>query len=152
MKREFESLSLLAAQALMREVLDAGKRFRFTAHGTSMSPFIRDGDRVEMDLPDKPRYGDVLAVSNGQRLLVHRVIDLKGNAVLLKGDHARDPDGWFQPEEIIGKICAVWHRNQLQPIGVNRLCRTIAVLSRLGILPVFLRIYGKCRKKFQKSA
>lgn len=147
MKREFESLSLQAAQALMREVLEAGHRFRFTAHGTSMSPFIRDGDSVELMPVTQPRYGEVLAVSDGARLMLHRVVKMKGDAVLLKGDHARNADGWFEKGQILGKVASVRHQNREQPIGVNRLCRTVARLSQWNWLPAILKIRAVLSKK-----
>ena len=57
MKREFDSLSVPAAKELMMTVLASGNRFRFTAHGISMAPFIRDGDQVEVASLTSPKVG-----------------------------------------------------------------------------------------------
>ena len=46
--------------------------------------------------------------SDTARLLVHRVIKInhhRGTAsYLIKGDAGTSPDGWFQPENILGRV------------------------------------------------
>lgn len=152
MKRAFESLSLPAAKALMESVLSSGHRFRFTAHGVSMSPFIRDGDRVELERITALKVGDIVAASREEKLLVHRIVAVKNGKVLLKGDHLRNPDGWFEQADLLGKIVAVTHDRKEQPVGVTRLNRTVAALSKQGLLPFALQIYAKIFKKVEKKS
>lgn len=152
MKRSFDSLSIPAAAALMEEVLASGNRFRFIAHGVSMSPFIRDGDTVEVDGISRLRRGDVVVAMRGGKLLVHRAICIKKDAVLLKGDHLSRADGWVPCTDVLGKIVAVKHLGVLQPLGVTRFCGTVAAFSRWGLLPAALRIYAKVFKKLKKKS
>ncbi len=152
MKREFDSLSIPAAKELMATVLATGNRFRFTAHGISMAPFIRDGDQVEVDALGTPKVGDIVAASREEKLLVHRIVGKKNGAFLLKGDHMPHTDGWFKKEDLLGKIVAVCHNKKSQPIGVTRFGCVVASLSRAGQLPVVLRIYAKIFKKVEKKS
>ena len=152
MKREFDSLSIPAAKALMESVLASGNRFRFTAHGMSMSPFIRDGNRVELKGIQKVSVGDIVAAEKDGRLLVHRVVKNRRDAVLLKGDHMKKTDGWFAKKDLIGQVSGVWHKEAPQPIGIFRWNKTVAVLSFFGFLPVCLRIYAKVFKKVEKNS
>ena len=152
MKRAFESLSLAAAKELMVSVLATGKRFRFTAHGISMSPFIRNGDRVELETITTVSVGDVVAATLGEKLLVHRVIRKNGTRYQLKGDHLIGADGWFEQETLLGKVVAVYHDEKKQPIGITRFKKTISFLSQTGLLPISLRIYAKIFKKVEKKS
>ncbi len=152
MKREFDSLSIPAAKELMVTVLASGNRFRFTAHGISMAPFIRDGDQVEVASLTSPKVGQIVAASREDKLYVHRIVAKKADSFLLKGDHLQNPDGWFRPEELLGEIVAVYHKEMLQTIGVKRFGRVVAGLSKGGMLPPLLRIYAKIFKKVEKKS
>ena len=56
--------------------------------GQSMLPFIIGGqESVILQKPERPTVGDVvLAWVNGDRYVVHRIIRIKGEAVMLMGD------------------------------------------------------------------
>ena len=152
MKREFDSLSVPAAKELMATVLASGNRFRFTAHGISMAPFIRDGDQVELVKMTAPKIGQVVAASREDKLYVHRIVAKKNGLFLLKGDHLQNPDGWFRAEDFLGEVVAVYHRGTLQPVGIKQLGRTVAELSKRGLLPSLLRFYTKILKKVKKKS
>lgn len=147
MKKEFEHLSLSAMEELVREVLARGRRFRFSAHGGSMSPFICDGDLVELSPISKIAVGDVLAVTDGKRFVVHRVVQKKKRRLLLKGDHARDPDGWFDRLAVLGTVTKVFHQGKEQPLGITCFGKTVAVLSKRNQLSRILRVYAAIRTK-----
>ena len=109
-------------ESLARELLTAGNSVRFRAKGSSMRPFIREGDLVEVmpvGLADL-RPGDVLLFGSGKgQLMLHRLVQIrrKGDqtTLVLQGDANRYPDGTVLPEQVIGRAVAVkrktkqWH-------------------------------------------
>lgn len=101
-------------EALAREVLAYGKPFRFTARGSSMQPFILDGDEVNICSVDslKIRLGDILFARTGSDALVaHRVIRIKeddGERLFeLQGDDCNRSDGFIAARNVLGKVCQV---------------------------------------------
>ncbi len=134
MRRSFDSLSISAAKEILTAVLATGNRFRFTAHGVSMSPFIRDGDTVELAPVQKIRLGDILLAEKNGRLLLHRAVAIKKDTVLLKGDNLSTPDGWFRKKEIFAVAVKVSHHQVHQKWGLERFSKTAAVLSRYNFL------------------
>lgn len=100
--------------ALSQELLQLGSAMRFTAHGTSMQPLVRDGD-VLFVKPAKARpirTGDiVLCRTDPENLLVHRVIRKKkserGSRFLVQGDQVDQPDGWIPQEQVFGRLVSI---------------------------------------------
>ena len=151
MKRSFDSLSTAAAKELLTAVLAEGNRFRFTVHGVSMCPFIREGDSVELDAVGTVRVGNILLAEKNGRLLLHRAIKVKKDAVLLKGDNLNTADGWFLKEEILAVAVAVTHKGMPQKWGLERFSRTAAVLSRNNLLRKTAVFGSKFLKKVKKN-
>ncbi|MDT8390371.1 MAG: signal peptidase I [Lentisphaeria bacterium] len=124
---------------LMRAVLEKGAKFRFTANGESMAPFIRNGDIIVVSpVPERGvRNGDVVVFRNAaDGVMVHRIVRRRGGKVLLKGDNNPRRDGIFSEGNIIGVVTTVerggrkiWHGGQ----GVAWLSAS-GLLNRL-ILP-----------------
>lgn len=82
-----------------------GKRPWMRARGHSMGPAIPDGAFVQLQPPGDLRRGDVVAalVPNRQ-LIIHRVLDVDGERVLLKGDALLRPDQWLQRDDVIAHV------------------------------------------------
>jgi signal peptidase I len=95
---------------LVAEILGAGDRVRFQAKGESMRPFLLDGDLLEV-VPaavEEIVRGDVVLIRrNIGGLIAHRVVNRKKldgiPTFLIKGDNCFQPDGWFGPENILGR-------------------------------------------------
>ena len=101
--------------ALAQQVLQAGATLRFTARGTSMCPFLKDGDVVELaPLGDRPLgWGEVALVRvPGGRLVLHRVYRLRRlngvRQLLLRGDNRPASDGWINPADVLGRARRAW--------------------------------------------
>lgn len=100
--------------ALASDLLSAGHGLRFRARGSSMRPWIRDGDLVSVD-PCPPRCirrGDViLGCNDAGRVLVHRVIRLDqagGHLVCVtRGDALIGADAPLREEQVWGRVVAV---------------------------------------------
>jgi len=83
-------LAVPAFIQLMRITLAEGIPFQFRARGSSMHPFIKDGDEITVSPVRNglPGVGDVVAFigKGSERLLVHRIIHIDGDSYGMKGD------------------------------------------------------------------
>jgi hypothetical protein len=100
---------ILPAQELMPIVcaaLQRGQRVRLTATGSSMHPFIRDGEVVEIaPLEGGPAFGAiVLARTPGGRYVIHRVVRVWGCSVWLRGDAQLQSQGPLSWESVLGQV------------------------------------------------
>lgn len=74
--------------AIVRDTLLEGKTVRVAVNGQSMLPFFRSGSTITLRPvreEDIRKYGVVMADA-GHAFVVHRIIDVKGDAVTLLGD------------------------------------------------------------------
>lgn len=137
------ALSGDALLGLMKAVLDREVPFRFEARGTSMAPFIRDGDIVTVHPVGKRplRKGDVVAFSEPMtdKLYVHRIIGESGSRYAIKGDNLSAPDGLIPGANILGVVVKVEREGREVSLGVGRGRILIADLSRIGALPITAR-------------
>ena len=94
----------------MNQNLEVGSRFTLQAVGFSMSPEIKPGDllQVEVIKPDQLHKGDIVLFQKDDKLIAHRIIktNFAGKIILEKGD------GKFLPYEISldkikGKVVSV---------------------------------------------
>lgn len=129
--------------ALAVDVLDQASALRFRARGTSMSPFIQDGDILLVRPIQHPQYGDVVLCRAGSRVLVHRVIQVSDNtrkAVWLQGDSRPCPDGLVLWEDVIGQVVAVERGGQR--IALDTGLHRVLGLVWVGLSPLSRWAYG----------
>jgi len=134
--------------ALMRDVLDKGRSVRFQVWGTSMTPFIRDGDVITVAPVSAERdigLGEVVAylqpLPTGQWLVVHRVVGRRGSSFHIRADYAL---GVYclppvRPEHILGRVVRIERGGKDIRFGLGPERCVIAVLSRGGLLLPLLR-------------
>ncbi|MCX7957433.1 MAG: signal peptidase I [Deltaproteobacteria bacterium] len=98
----------------IRDAIERHGRFRFNVKGTSMFPFLIDGDQViiEKVLPEDLSAGDIVMYVRNNLMVVHRIIRIyttsKGRRLfILRGDNLsyEDPPVW--EEDIGGKAAKV---------------------------------------------
>jgi hypothetical protein len=140
---------------LTNGVLTSGKPFRFRARGSSMFPFIRDGDVISLSPPgkQKPRLGEVVAfIRPGTRsLVVHRVIGCAPDACLIKGDNCTgSPDGWIQTQALVGYVSQVERSGRRRRVGLGFDGAFVALLSRLGLLMPLVTLAASLRRRILK--
>lgn len=104
---------------LAREILGDGGRIRFRAHGTSMRPFIYDGDLLEVHPcdPGGLQAGDIILYQTRfDGILAHRIYKIKDasgkKSFLPQGDANPSPDGWITPDQILGKVVIIIKQNR----------------------------------------
>ncbi|MDX9787071.1 MAG: S24/S26 family peptidase [Desulfobacterales bacterium] len=131
---------------LLSAVMAKGGYFRFKARGTSMHPFIRDGDVITLSAVTAGtglHVGDIAAVLHpvSGKLIVHRVIRKRGTRVQTKGDNSKLADESVPVSAVLGRV------SQVRRGGSNCYNRTkikdllAAWFSRLGLLPGRLSVF-----------
>lgn len=124
---------------LANEVLARGKLFRFRALGWSMTPFIRDGDVITI-APLRhlyPGIGSIVAFAHpvSGNMVVHRVIEMKGNSPVIKGDNGENCfDGVIPFENILGFVTDIERNSRRIWLGLGPERFLIAWLSRFKLL------------------
>lgn len=116
---------------------------RLQVKGYSMSPFIKDGDVVTIStiVDSSPGFGDVIAFIHPrtERLIIHRVVGKIGDAFLLKGESALEPDGLIKKENILGLVTKVERKGKKVFLGLGPERFLIALLTRTNLLLPVLR-------------
>ena len=135
---------------LSAEVLGQGGSLRFEAHGSSMYPFIRDGDILTIQPVEAAglSVGDVaLYRAAGDKLAVHRVVGrhVQGGQVVLttRGDAVSGPDEWVRSGQVLGQVVSVQRGRKIIRLGRGfwRLAALLWVrVSPLG--PLLFRLVG----------
>ena len=108
-KTEILNLKREDFTSIAQEVLGRGKIFKFRAKGGSMSPFIRNGDVLEVvPLKGKINIGDVvLCRSSYGNPVVHRVIYRNTESIITKGDSVPNSDQPVLSKQVLGRVVAV---------------------------------------------
>jgi signal peptidase I len=122
----------------LKAVLAKGADLRFRAQGSSMHPFIQDGDVITVS-PLKgrpPKMGEVAAFWNREtkKLMVHRVVARPRGGYVMRGDSNCGPDGLLGFENLIGVVKRVERDGKTVCLGQGPERLFIALLSRLNLL------------------
>lgn len=80
--------------------------------GTSMEPYIETGDILIVQRNSSPSFsihvGDIVCfIDNTGKPIAHRIVGMRYDMYLVKGDNVEKPDGYIKYEDIIGKIVNV---------------------------------------------
>ncbi len=143
-RANFIELGLSASEltGLLREVLAKGAALRFRATGYSMTPFIKCGDIITLSPCNSTDLhpGDIAAFtsSEGDRLIVHRIVGSRDNAFLTRGDNAISADRLCPKSQLLGSVTRIERNGQDAHFGLGAERKLIAFLSRIGILPFLL--------------
>jgi signal peptidase I len=126
---------------LMEAVLEKNVPFRFRATGSSMTPFILDGDVVTMEpVSERLRPGHVVVFVNFRcnKLMVHRILRASPSGYVIRGDNNSEPDGLMPASSIVGRVVRVERRGRRVRLGLGIEGVVIACLSRFGWLSPLL--------------
>lgn len=131
---------------LSRDILERGKSVRFQAKGSSMHPFIQDGDFITVNpiANSSVRVGNVVFyLTLEDKVIVHRVIrKYKRNGsvtMLIKGDAAFGSPDRVDSRNLLGRVVAI-ERNGYKRNLETRLYQTLNLLFA-GISPLSRWIY-----------
>lgn len=137
---------------LSSDILRRGGSFIFKAHGSSMVPFIRDGDMltvIPVEFSDL-RVGDVaLYRSEQNRAIVHRIMNKSVKdgrpMVMTRGDSSNYDDGWVRSEQLLGRVVSAQRGQKVRILGKgfrSRMARFWIMVHPIGplLIGVILRI------------
>jgi signal peptidase I len=150
------TLSSAELTELLSATLARGAPFRFSAKGSSMNPFIKDGDAITIsplrttDLGD----GDVVAFKRfgTDRLVIHRIVGIRNGLFLIQGDNISGTDGVIPAAELLGRVTKVERKGRNCRIGLGPERRLIALFSRFGLLVMLLLPIRKIYRLFVRIA
>lgn len=99
--------------------------------GTSMAPFLQDGDRVEVTLGERSSFGrgDLILFQRGEEVVVHRFLGAEGNLFLEKGD-AQARGNWAEWSPCPGLVVALWREGARVDLARSPWPEQMAVLGR----------------------
>jgi signal peptidase len=103
---------------VIRAALERNQRVRLTATGSSMFPFIRGGDVVELEpMHSLPVVGDLVlaqcaSVPEDERYVLHRVVRVKGEGFFLRGDAQPDCEGPFTRGDVLGRVTLIYRNGR----------------------------------------
>ena len=121
----------------------AGQKHWLPVAGTSMAPFLNEGDEVLVaHKAGALRRGDVVVIRQDERLMVHRVLvpARAGDpaAILTQGDHNRQPDLPVIGSTLLGRVCAVRRQGREHAIETAgwRAAGWLIATSQLALNPL----------------
>jgi len=161
--RYADKLDLSGSQIteLMCAVIARGGTFRFRAGGSSMFPFIRDGDLVSIvSLPSRtPRLGAVIAfrradpaVVYGAYLVVHRLVRKTRQGFHFLGDNQcrQSTEGPLDRSSLMGEVARVERRGRGVRFGLGPERILIAFASQTGLLRPSIRLVMLSHRAYKK--
>lgn len=109
--------------SVLKSMTRLGITCRFSVGGTSMFPFIIDGDTVSVSpLKNRlPEIGDVVAflTKGSEDLILHRIIGVQKDGCVVKGDARLQPDGIISNDRILGRVIRVERNGRSLRLGLG---------------------------------
>ena len=127
---------------MLLEILKKHNKCEVLVGGTSMWPFIKDGDVVSIKYkPFKPSPGIVVAFFSGEQLIIHRIVWCREKSddkwdIWVHGDGSPYSMSKIKQGQIIGAIEYVKREDKIVTLSLNDLYRIVAV--PLGYIIQFL--------------
>lgn len=94
------------------------------ARGLAMRPYLRPGDRVRLEARP-PRRGDIVLVCLDERMVLQRLVRLRGDMGLIRADGAGSVDAWVHRDQILA-VATARQRAQQGPGRWARLDHPVA--------------------------
>ncbi|MEZ0537430.1 S24 family peptidase [Caldicellulosiruptoraceae bacterium PP1] len=90
----------------------SNKVIKVKVRGYSMLPSLKDGDMVYVQITNDFNLNDIVLSIVGEKLIIHRIIDINGNTITMKGDNTA-PENFeiIIRDNIIGKVFEINKRN-----------------------------------------
>jgi hypothetical protein len=120
--------------------------------GTSMFPLLRPGDPIALCQLDRPpRVGDVVLIPSADRLLLHRVVEIRREAhtLVTRGDFNRASDPPTAIGSVIGHLAGHYDARRccrmqlpLARRAWDRLMRMLVRVETRGLRPALVAAYG----------
>lgn len=128
--------------------ISEGKRVRIRAKGNSMLPLIRDGkDEIVLEKlnPNSLHKGNiVLAILPSRAYVIHRIEDIKGNKVTLRGDGNLTSREQCATDDILAEVASI-HRGKKSIDRRSLLWKSASILwpSHPFLRRIYLGVYRR---------
>ena len=154
---EFNELGLKEMWPVMEEQLNAGKTVSFRPGGNSMLPLIRPGEDMVVikQAQDKLKKYDLpLYRREDGTFVLHRVVGVKNDTYIMRGDNQNVREGDIKKEQILALAIGMYRNGEyISFSGVKYwiYCRMRHFRQELSRVKRVLNFYAKKLKKFQKK-
>ncbi len=104
-----KNVRLAQLDPLIRQLLEAGQQVKFSPHGSSMLPMLRDGkDSVTLIKPQGKlkKYDIPLYLRPQGGYVLHRVVGEDPEGYILCGDHQTALEHGVTDGQVLGVVCA----------------------------------------------
>jgi signal peptidase I len=149
------SLKCNEVSGMSAQILNSGRSFSFRAHGSSMYPFIHDGDVLTIKQVEHSalKTGDIAFYrSCNENLIVHRVVDKKLQSnklmLLMRGDSVFNNDGWIYSDQVLGKAVSIQRGKKVIQLDQGASLHPIMYLwnKLYPVGPFFLNLTSKGKR------
>ncbi len=130
-----------ATIAFVRDALARGEHVEIRCSGSSMTPTLRDDDRVDVAADATPALGDVVLIEDGDKLILHRLLarfDAAGHGqwIAHRGDQHWRTVGLAPGSAILG----VARMRREEQAAVARWATVAFALGRWAAVAAFWRL------------
>ena len=109
------NVSSFELMPLVKGALKHSQKVRLTVSGSSMIPFIYNGDIVELESIKTLRLGDiVLAEPKEGHYVIHRIVKVGKESLWLQGDAQTKSEGPILTKSALGKVTTVSHDGRIR--------------------------------------
>ncbi|MBI3073905.1 MAG: S24/S26 family peptidase [Deltaproteobacteria bacterium] len=133
-----------AIESVVLETLRRGDRTSIVVAGTSMEPWIRQGDRVWLEPLARGelsfRVGDVVLIADDRIRQLHRIIGIDGAGFVVKGDACDGGALRVAPSLVLGRATSLERRGRSVPFRrlAGRVIAACSPYSRFYHRPLML--------------
>ena len=94
---------------MSEQLLRSGQSIRVQVGGNSMFPYIKKGEVIEIQpiTIEKIKIGDVVVFHHTGKLIAHRVLKIKPDSLLTKGDSRSKFDPPVLAKNLLGKVMTI---------------------------------------------
>jgi signal peptidase I len=131
---------MLSGEALLDmlgDVLNKGMPFRFKASGSSMSPFIKDGDVLTVYPKRRSHIGKGAVVAYHHKtlnkIIIHRIVAKINDYYAVKGDNTTGYTDLVYETDILGHVSEVERNGKKAHIGLGPERFLISFLARFDL-------------------
>ncbi|MBS2969634.1 hypothetical protein J9317_12745 [Metabacillus sp. KIGAM252] len=139
-----------AEEAVIRQYLKKHGRVDLPASGTSMFPYIRQGEicRFEKIDPFELKAGEVaLFVSSEGKLIAHRFLKKEKHSLIFKGDTNLGEDAPVLKDQVIAKLIEIHRGKKAKKSSFFWTIIWPAVVLGWPCIPLVLRKYLNYKRK-----
>ena len=119
-------------------LLKAGHMVEFCPSGVSMRPFIEGGrDKVVLQNCTHPRVGMIVLAKVNEIYVLHRIYEIRGEEIVLRGDGNLVGEERCKAEDIIGCVAKIKAMGKRKRVTRGRVWRHLPLFFKRWYLKVY---------------